>query len=154
MPKCSNRCAEGNTRVPFTEMERRFATLEMSTRELAVEVHGLTQNLVDVAHAEQRQRRFNSRVRVVGVALLVFVTLAAASIYAVLLAHVNQLIDNQGQAVYVACSQRNAANDVLAKRYRALAAVVDDPDVKAQVTALANDTARGAHVDCAAIANR
>ncbi len=128
-----------------TPFESRFATLEESNRMLAADVRALTAALqvINQLQREQREaaeraRRTDARVgevekearlraartqRVVGfgtLTLAVLLPLVSLIVYASLIGHVNDLLNQQAEDRLAACKQRNIGTQVNVDREREL----------------------------------
>lgn len=135
---------------------QRFLSLEQSNRSLAADVRALTSTLTVVnelqerqrqtmkkqaeidrsitqneRHAKEREKRSLRVVLGVGLALAVLLPLVSLIVYAGLLRHVNELLDQQQAVAYQSCIARNEGASNSADREATLARLEADPQVKA-----------------------
>jgi hypothetical protein len=97
--------------------------------------------------SEQRDARTRRTFTFVGLSLAVLLPLVSLLVYAALLNHVNDLLDQQQASRYSNCIARNQATTENIRRELELAKIGDDPKVMAIHRQSAEELAKG-QVDC------
>lgn len=135
--------------------DARFASLEASSDSLAGDVKALTQVLTVVADLQSEQQaqarrneetrkfiekqqhenerrieRARSSSKLIGLAFAVLLPIVSILVYATLLQHVNNLLDEQAKNRLVSCGIRNEATLSNIRREQTLADLEKDPAVK------------------------
>lgn len=162
----------GDEHLSEAEMRESFIKLGASNEALTARVADLTdtlkivhamqvrqtemkekQELVEaevIAHkheSEERDRRTRRIFTFAGVALAVILPLVSILVYAALLNHVNDLLDQQKDGFYKTCLTRNQATNDNIRRESLLAKYETNPDIKAIHTDSAQQLTKSI-IDC------
>lgn len=146
----------GMTSDESDHIEERFASLGDASRNLASDVQALTSAISTISALQERQRelaekqdaqetalyeqqieqveldnRVRGRVRKATIGFAIILPIGAIVVYLVLIAHVNDLINQNNKAAYASCSARNESQLQNAIRESTLAQYETNPKIKA-----------------------